>query len=140
LQACGDVDAIAQHVLVLDHHIAQVDADPEADAAILRHIGLTSGQGDLDINGAPDGFDRAVELDEQAVAHGLDDPPAMPGDSWIDQGPSVGLQPRDRAFLVQPDQARVASHVGAHEGHQLALHRALLTDPTSHPSLLLRRR
>jgi len=34
---------VAEPVIALDHHVAEVDADPEHDAALGRHIGLPLG-------------------------------------------------------------------------------------------------
>jgi hypothetical protein len=79
-----DVNAVAQHVIALDDHVAKIDADSEADAPILRDGDLMSGRGELDLDRAPDRLDRAAELDQQAVAHSLDEPPAMPGSGRVD--------------------------------------------------------
>jgi hypothetical protein len=42
----------------------------------------------------------AAELDEQTVADGLDDSPAMPGDPGIDHFAPIRLQPRESAFII----------------------------------------
>jgi hypothetical protein len=54
--------------------------------------------------------DDARELDQHAVAGGLDDAPAMLGDLGINQFAPVRLQPRKGPFLVrthdpEPDPA-----------------------------------
>src|SRR6516225_5300162 len=51
--------------------------------------------------------DDAGELDEDAVASELDDAPAVLLDLGIDQLAAVPLQRGERAFLVDPHQARV---------------------------------
>src|SRR5690606_3657865 len=52
LQACGDVDAIAEDVAVLlDDHIAEVDADPESDPAARRNVAIGQPRPALDLDG-----------------------------------------------------------------------------------------
>jgi hypothetical protein len=53
-----------------DYHVAEFDAD-------VRDVLL-------EINGAAQGFRDALELDEHAVAGGLDDAAPAPGDRGID--------------------------------------------------------
>ena len=48
LQPGGDVDPIAEQITVrLDHHVAEVDPDPQHDPALVRHAGLPLGHGPL---------------------------------------------------------------------------------------------
>ena len=44
LQPGGDVDAVAEQVVALDHHVAEIDADAEDDAALGRDIRLRGGR------------------------------------------------------------------------------------------------
>ena len=73
-----------------------------SDRRIALRIGIH--QGDIVVD--------AGELDEQAVAGGLDDAAAMGGDPWIDHSGAKHLQPAEGAFLVGFDQARVAGDIG----------------------------
>ena len=41
-QTGRDIDAIAVDVGSFDNHVAEIDADTEFDAAILRHVGIRS--------------------------------------------------------------------------------------------------
>ena len=61
-----------------------MDADPELDPPVLRHIGVLRRHGALDFDRATRPIDRAGELDQQAIAGGLDDASMMFGDFGID--------------------------------------------------------
>ena len=109
LEAGGDVHPVAVDVLALDDHVAEVDADPEADALGLGHARLPLGHAALDRDRARDGVDDAGELAERAVAHELDDAAAVLGDERLDELPAVRLEARERAGLValhQPASSR----------------------------------
>ena len=58
-----------------------------------------------------DGIDGAGELDQHAVAGGLDDAAPMVGDGGIDEGLSDRLQPGQRAFLVDTHEPAVAGDI-----------------------------
>jgi hypothetical protein len=72
-EAPRDVHAIAIDVVVLDDHVAEVDADPERDALVRRALGLVLGHGALDLGGREHRAHCARELDQRAVAGQLDD-------------------------------------------------------------------
>ncbi len=55
--------------------------------------------------GALDGGDHAGELDQIAVAHALDDAPAVALHRRIDQLRLTGLQARQSPRLIRPHQA-----------------------------------
>ena len=59
LQAGGDVDPVAEQVVALDHHVAEVDADAEHDAPVGRRLGLAVGHRLLDRDRAGDRVDHA---------------------------------------------------------------------------------
>ena len=65
----------------------------------------------LDRDGAGDRVDGAGELAEDAVAHQLDDAPAVLGDERLDELLAVGLEAVEGAPLVALHQARVADHI-----------------------------
>jgi len=72
----------------------------------------------LDFDGAAHRVDDTGEFDQQAVAGGLDNAPAMLGDLGIDELAPVRLQPGERAFLVGPHQPAVAGDIGRQNGCQ----------------------
>ena len=124
-EARGDVDAVAENVAVLDDDVADVDADAELDALVLRHAGVALGHAALDRDRAAHGVDDAGELDQDAVAGGLDDAAGMLGDLGIDQLAAMRLEARQRAFLVVADQPAVAGDVGCEDGGQPPLNAIL---------------
>src|SRR4029077_17444908 len=80
LETGRDIDAVAEDVVPIDDNIAHVEPDAELNAAFGWHIHVALGHLALDVDGAPNRIDDAGELDEQAVAGGLDDAAAMFGD------------------------------------------------------------
>ena len=77
LHAVGDVHAVAVDVVAFDDHVAKIDADAELQPALERQGGVALGLLPLHLDRATQGIDDALELDQQAVAHGLDQPAAM---------------------------------------------------------------
>ena len=91
--------------------IAEVDADPEADAIGLGDGRLPLGHAALDRDRAGDRVDGAGELAEDAVAHELDNAAAVLRDERLDELLAVSLEAVERALLVALHEARVADHV-----------------------------
>ncbi len=85
-----DVDGVAQEVGAIDDDVAQVNADPERDAAVGGDLGVALRHAALHVQRAAPGVDDARKLDEDAVAGGLDDAAAMGRDGRIDQLQSHG--------------------------------------------------
>ena len=118
----GDVHPVAVEIAVgLVDDVAEVDADPEAEALGVRDLPLPLHHATLDADGALDGLDGAGELAQRAVAHQLDDAAAVLGQEWLDQLPVVRLEALERASLVALHQARVTGHVGGEDGGEPAL-------------------
>jgi hypothetical protein len=116
LEPRGDVDPVAEDVAALVDDVADVDADPEADALRLGDVLLALGHAALDRDRADDRVNGARELAEDAVAHQLDDTPAMLDDERLDQFLAVSLEAVEGALLVAPYQARVADHIRRQDG------------------------
>ena len=102
--------------MALDDDIAEVDPDPEADALRLGDVPLPLGHALLDRDRASDGIDDGGKLAQRAVAHELDDAPAVLGDERVDELAAVDLQALERAGLVAPHEPAVADHVGRQDG------------------------
>ena len=85
LQPGGDVDAVAEQVVALDHHVAEIDADAEHDAPVGGRLGLALGDRLLDRDGAGDRVDHRAELDDRPVAHQLDDAALVLGEQRVDR-------------------------------------------------------
>ena len=72
LQARGHVHAVAEDVAPLHHDVADMDADAELDALVRCDRGIAFGHDALHLDGPTHGGDDALELDQHAVARGLD--------------------------------------------------------------------
>ena len=68
LQARGDVDRVAEHVVVGDDDVAEMQADAEGLAAIGRQAGIALGHAALQLDRRAHRLDGAAELDQHAVA------------------------------------------------------------------------
>jgi len=120
LEPRRDIDAVTVDVSVLDDDVAEVDADPEGDPLFLECPGIAFGHSSLYGNRASDGFDHARELDQNAVAGGLNDAAAVLGDLGIDQCGAMRLEPREGIFLVGAHEPAVTRHVRGENGGQPA--------------------
>src|SRR5271170_41105 len=113
LQPCGDIDPVAHEIAVaLLDHIAEVNTDPEFDAALGRQARVAFNKAVLHLDGAPHRVDDTAELDEVAVAGALDDAPMMRGNGWIDQITPQAPKPRQSAILVRAREPAVADNIG----------------------------
>ena len=112
----SDVDPIAHQVAVgLLDHVAEMNADPEFDAFVLRDAGVALGRAALDRDGAAHRVDDAAELDDEAVAGALDHPAVMRPDRRIEKIASQRAQPRERAIFVRPGETAEADDVGGED-------------------------
>src|SRR5271165_951369 len=119
LQPGGDIDAIAEQVLSLDDDVSEMDADAEPHLLAGRTILVFLFNGALDRDSAFDRIDRAPKIGDDAVAGSIEDAAAMDGDQSVEYHP-VGLQPAQRADLVQPHQPAVLGDVGREDRGELS--------------------
>src|SRR5690349_8971772 len=70
--------------LALGNNVAKVDPDAKSDAALLGHRRIAISHPALNLGRASHCIDNAGEFRQQAIACGLDDAPAMPGDLQVD--------------------------------------------------------
>ena len=122
LQPGGDVDAVAENVVVLDDDVALVNADPKFHAPLRGDRLVALGEFALHPGGASQGIEDALEFHEHAVAGGLDDAPSVFGDTRIDNLAPHRPERRQRAFFVRADQPRVAGNIGGQDSRQPPLH------------------
>ena len=123
LDARGDVHAIAIDIAVLEDDVAEVDADAELDAPVGRHVGIAPPHAVLDLDGGAHSVSYAVELDQQAVASGLDDAAIVLFDDGIDELDAMGPEASERAALVHLHEPTVADHVRRHDRRKPVFHR-----------------
>ena len=131
LEPRRDVDAVAKDVVALDDHVAHVDADAKADALAFVDVGIAVFHSLLHHDGAAHRIDDRGELDQEAVARGLDDAALVLGDQRIDELPAMGLERGERPFLVDAHEARVSRHVRGEDGGEPARGAQLLAHSLS---------
>jgi hypothetical protein len=116
LQPRRDVDAVAEQIVALDHHVAEIDPDAVDEALFRRGSLLAFRHALLHRDRERDSVDDRAELGDEAVAHRLDNPPAILGKKRIDGRGSNVLQSRESGTLVGLDLARIPHHVGGEYG------------------------
>src|SRR6516162_4207274 len=72
----------------------------------------------LDLRRASHGLDHTTEFRQDAVAHDLYDPTAMPFDRGRDKFRPVGLERSERAAFICTHEPAVAGDVGYEDGDQ----------------------
>ncbi len=98
IRSC-DIDAVAVDVLALDNDVAEIDADAEIEPLVLAAAAaFCLGLLPLHLDRAAQCIDHAVELDQQAIAHGLDQPAADARRSSARRYRSIGRPENGRAF------------------------------------------
>ena len=119
----GDVHAIAHQVAVgLLDDVAEVDADPKLDAAIVRKAGVSLDETVLHLNPAAHRIDDAPELDEDAVAGAFHHPAIVNRNAGVDQIAAERPEPGQDAVLVRAGKPRKADNVGDQYRRELARH------------------
>ena len=120
-QPHGDVDAVAGDVAVLDLDIAEMDADPELQPALLGQVAVEPGHRLLHRHGTADRFHQAGELDEELVSGRLGDAAAVAVDRRLNHLLQHRLDAVERAALVPFHQAAVPDHIGDEDCSEAAL-------------------
>jgi hypothetical protein len=119
-QARGDIDAVAKDVVVLDDDVTEIDPDPEADPAVLRHSGLAVDHRPLQLGGAAHRVDDAREFGQKPVAGGLYDAAGVLADLRVDELAAPRFQALVRALLVPAHQPRIARHISGEDRGETA--------------------
>ena len=116
LQARGDVDALAEGVVLEEVDVSQVHADAheEGQAGVLLVVLV---QLVLDFHRALERLDGVLEIDEEGVAYRLYDRPVMALDYARDELVVVGEQ-LERAGLVPFHHAGETGDIGVHYGRE----------------------
>src|ERR671934_43463 len=121
LQTRSDIDAVAVNILVVDDDVTDVETDAKLDTPFRRDLDVALGDLPLDVDRAAYRIDDAGKLDQDAIARGLDDAPAMLRDFWIDDRASVAFEGRQRAFFIQTHQPGIACDIPRENGREPAL-------------------
>ena len=112
LQSRRDIDAVAIDVVALDHHVAQIDPDPESHPLRFGQPAIVAGELLLHLDRALHGLHDAHELGDDGVAPGVDDAPFVAFDQRR-HGLAGPAQRRQRARFVSPHEASISLNIGA---------------------------
>ena len=112
----GQVDAIAVEILAIDHDITDIDAHAEFDLAIIGDPSIAVMHAGLDLDSTAHGVEHAAELDEEAVAHLLEDAPAVFCYGRIEELAAMLPESAERAFLMGLHKSAVAHDIARHDG------------------------
>ncbi len=85
LKARSDIHPIAVDILAFNDDVSQIDADAERDALVFIDPVIAFSHTLLNFNYALCGIYHGRKFQQQAIAHGLDDAPAMFRNPGIDQ-------------------------------------------------------
>jgi hypothetical protein len=114
-----DVDAVAENVVALDQHVAEIDADAVDDALIIGGPGVALDHQLLDRNRAFDGGDDGGKLQQEAIADDPDDAPAV---TRHDRPRRLAMlaNAKRRPRLILAHQARVADDIDGEDRGEAA--------------------
>ena len=107
------VHAVAKDVGALGDDFAQVDADPELDAPPLLGRRVAVCHSLLDHDGTGDGVHGAAKFDQRAIAHGLNDTPAVSGHRWIEDLRPDQVEVQESTRLILAHEPGVADDIGS---------------------------
>jgi len=120
LEPGGDVDAVAKDVVTVDDDIAEIDTNPQLQAALGRGRVVYRTRGPLHLDGATQRVDDARKIRQHAVAGRADDPAAMRCDQRVD-GRAELVQGLMRAGLILAHQPAETGHIGMQDGGEFSL-------------------
>ena len=125
LEPGGDVDAVAVKVGSFDNDVPDVYANSEPHLFFGRAVGVLAGERLLHRDRAFDGIGGAGKIGDDAVACGVEDAAVVDRNEFVEDRP-VGLQPTQRADLVDAHQPAVFGDVGSKDGGELSFDRRVV--------------
>ena len=120
-EADGDVDVVAEHLVLVGHHVAHVDAHAELHGSIGGQVLIALRHHHLHRNRGLDGADDRGKLQQETVAGILHQAAAVIEDDRVDRG-AMGLERGVRPRLVGPHHAGIAGDVSTDDGCQASFH------------------
>jgi hypothetical protein len=117
LEPGRDIYAVSENIVVLDHDIADIDADPEAHPPPLWLAFIGPLKFRLDFGCTAYCIEHAREFGKHAVAGGVGDAAPMPGDELVDKGPT-SRQCCHCHFFVAMHQAAVTLDIRCEDSRE----------------------
>ena len=111
-EADGDVDAVPEHLVLVGHHIAHVDAETELHDPVRRQLAVPLRHQRLHPDRGLDRAHDARKFQQETVAGVLHQPTAVIENDRIDRA-SMGLERGVGTRLVGAHHSRVACDVSA---------------------------
>jgi hypothetical protein len=96
----GDIDAVAENIVAVDDDVPDIDSNPEHNLLVVWNRRVALQHRALHFHGERDRIDYAGELQQRAIAGGLDDTAPVFRDRWVYQFPPVRFQRSQCADLV----------------------------------------
>jgi hypothetical protein len=118
----SDVNAVAMDIVILNEHIAQIDADAELQSTIDRDVCVALGLGFLHLRRAAQGVYDTMELDQEPVAHSLNQTAVMVGNLGLEDVLEVCAKLSAHSFFVGLAQTAITGNIGNHYGGKPAFH------------------
>ena len=112
LQPGRDIHRIAIDVATMDDDVANIHADPQADAPVRRLAALGGGNGALDLQRTRDRRAHVVEDHQRSVAGMLDQGSAVGGNAGFEFRRPQSHQPLIGGAFVRRHQPAVTDHIG----------------------------
>jgi hypothetical protein len=84
-EACGEVDAVAVNVALVDDNIAEIDADAEFNRRLSGNVGAALCHVALHLDRTANRIDDTGEFNQCAIAGGFDEAAAVLSNFWVDQ-------------------------------------------------------
>jgi hypothetical protein len=111
-----NVDAITVDVIGFDNDISEVYSNSILYPPLAWERRIAPDHALLDNNGAADGFDRAVEHREKAVARTFNESSVILDDRRVNEVASVPHHPRVRALLIHCHEPAITGDVSGQDG------------------------
>jgi hypothetical protein len=111
VEPSGNVHAVSENVVVLDHDIADIDTDAKAHPPPFGLAFICLLKRRLDLDCTPNCVEHAGKFGEHAIAGGVRDPASILSNELVDDGPA-GRQRVHRRLFVTVHQAAVALDIG----------------------------
>ena len=77
------IDAVTVNVVVVDHHVTEMEADTELEPVLVASRTIAGGQLALDVHGTLKRVYNTGKFRERAIAHQLDDTSGVAGDCRV---------------------------------------------------------
>ncbi len=122
LQARCDVHTVAHEIGSVDHHVAKVNCDAPDHALGAGASGFRFSNAILYGKRAPHCIDGTAEFDQEAVTHGLEQPPPVLLQGRIDYRLALPREAVQRFLFGVRYETAESDHICADDGGETSVH------------------